>query len=611
MTETSHSIQVLGAGVPVAQPARFGRSFFGFICILAVASLVLHHGFQLGIVYHRLFNWIDVGLAGLFCLRVIFALWLAIWQRERWREHRLEFLLVLTFGLLLFSTWELSRQAVNVWLNLFHQASLVDIRFGLIQLFLLSNVCLELLHFLRRIFVQGVRLELILAGSFGTLILVGSLLLLLPRAAVQSGNPISLTDAVFTTTSAACVTGLVVRDTGGDFSTFGQLIILAVIQIGGLGIITFVAFISVFSAKSLPVPQMTAFRQVINAPALSDVKRRIAGIVVLTALIEAAGAASLYGAFAAGGEAFARLKWCVFHSISAFCNAGFALQSNSLEFAKSDPIINMTLMVLIVLGGLGFLVIPELIGIFLARVRMVPIPFRSKKHKFLRPRLPRLSVQTRLSLWVTFWLIVAGLIGFWALEATHILAGKSVGESFLISGFQSITTRTTGFNTVPIGDLQPATLVLLMILMVIGGCPVSAAGGIKTVTFGILLLALRSMIGQKERVEAFGRTLPPSALFTALSVFVLYVMAAVVGVFLLAFFDPHLRLRDEVFEMISALSTVGLSTGITAQLSVASKLVLCAAMFIGRVGPLALVLSVFQARRRVDYEFPSEEVVVG
>jgi Trk-type K+ transport system membrane component len=266
---------------------------------------------------------------------------------------------------------------------------------------------------------------------------------------------------------------------------------------------------------------------------------------------------------------------------------------------------------LIVVGGLGFLVIPELIEYFRGRIRASGWRIRSRNYKFLRPRRPRLTVQTKMSLWVTFSLIAVGMLTFWLLESNHMLANAGIGEGLLTSAFQSITTRTAGFNTVSIGDLQPATLIVIMILMVIGGSPVSTSGGIKTLTFGILLLSLRTMILQKEKVEAFGRTLPQKALFTALSVFVLYIMTAAVGFFLLALFDPQIPLRELGFEMISALSTVGLSTGITSQLSTGSKVVLCVAMFIGRVGPISLVLSVFQSRKQTDYDFPDEDVIVG
>ena len=482
---------------------------------------------------------------------------------------------------------------------------------GVVQLFLLGNICIQLLRVIQRIFVAGVRAELVLAGSFAALVLVGTLLLLLPAASENPIMPLRPLDAFFTSVSASCVTGLSVRDTGTAFSNFGQLIILGLIQVGGLGIVTFVAFISVFSAKTLPVPQMVAFRRMISASHMDDLKTRLAGILLLTALIEGAGALSLYIFATTEGDALERLKWSVFHSVSAFCNAGFALQSNNLESLWNNPGVNLTIIVLIVLGGLGFLVLPELIGLAGAGLRLLPQLLHSKSRRFA-PHLPRrLSVQSRISLIVTVGLITIGTIGFRWTESGSILRGLGGGDTFLVSFFQSVTTRTAGFNTVPMGDLQQATLILLITLMVIGGSPVSTAGGIKTVTLGILVLALRSLILQREKVEAFGRMLAGRAFFTALNVFVLYVVTASAGMFLLSYFDPHVPFRDISFETISALSTVGLSTGLTAGLSTSSKLVLCAAMFIGRVGPIALVFSVFESRGHVDYEFPEEDVVVG
>ncbi|MGV3531755.1 MAG: TrkH family potassium uptake protein, partial [Chthoniobacteraceae bacterium] len=443
------------------------------------------------------------------------------------------------------------------------------------------------------------------------LILIGTLLLLLPRAGAIPDQPISLMDAFFTATSAACVTGLAVRDTGVEFSTLGQVIILVLFQVGGLGIVTFVAFISAFSAKTLPVPQMVAFRQMINAPAMGDLKGRLAGILLLTLIIEGAGALSLFLTLPAGMDGFDRLFWSVFHAVSAFCNAGFSLETTGLEFARGHAGINWTIMLLITLGSLGFLVLPELIGLTLAAMRRLPLLLQRRSRMFLPPLGRRLSVQSRLSIIVTVCLIVIGTVAFWLLEAGHILADRPASENFLVSAFQSITTRTAGFNSVDIGALRQATLLMMMMLMVIGGCPVSTGGGVKTVTIGVLILSLRSMILRKEKVEAFGRTLPARAFFTALNVFVLYSVTAAICVFLLAVFDPEIGLRQTLFETVSALSTVGLSTGITAGLSDPSKLVLCAAMFIGRIGPIALVFSVFEARHKVDYQYPAEDVVVG
>lgn len=487
--------------------------------------------------------------------------------------------------------------------------------FGWVQLFLLAQVALQLVRFIQGIFHRRIRPEIVLAGSFACLIVLGTLLLLLPRASAVESEPITLMDALFTATSAVCVTGLVVRDTGADFSTLGQMTILGLFQAGGLGIVTFVAFISIFSARSLPVPQLVLYGQALGSPAANHLKRRLLGVVLLTLLIEALGAIALYHALGTTAElsadSFQRVLWSVFHSVSAFCNAGFAMHGDSLELFRNNPGINLSIMLLVTLGSLGFLVIPEVFGFCRDQIRRFSARHGANRNRHMQPRQPRLSVQVRLSLWITILLIVAGTIGFWLLERSHSLATSDTNSTLLVSMFQSITTRTAGFNTVPIGDLQPATLLFLMALMVIGGCPISTAGGIKTVTAGILLLTLRSLILQRQKVEAFGRTIPQQALIAALSVFVLYTIACGTGVFLLALSDPDMPLRAQCFEVVSALSTVGLSTGITHELSTTGKLVLCAAMFIGRVGPISLVMSIFQARHTVDYDFPEGDVVVG
>ena len=578
---------------------------------VAVGSLIFQHGFEFLRRFSVLFTWLDLLLALGFAGLLVGHFLTAQNLRDAIHERRFELVLAGMCAALLALTPALpDKLLADVFPGLLYRSAF-DKFLGVVQLFLLGNICIQLLRVIQRIFVAGVRAELVLAGSFAALVLVGTLLLLLPAASENPIMPLRPLDAFFTSVSASCVTGLSVRDTGTAFSNFGQLIILGLIQVGGLGIVTFVAFISVFSAKTLPVPQMVAFRRMISASHMDDLKTRLAGILLLTALIEGAGALSLYIFATTEGDALERLKWSVFHSVSAFCNAGFALESNNLESLWNNPGVNLTIIVLIVLGGLGFLVLPELIGLAGAGLRLLPQLLHSKSRRFA-PHLPRrLSVQSRISLIVTVGLITIGTIGFRWTESGSILRGLGGGDTFLVSFFQSVTTRTAGFNTVPMGDLQQATLILLIALMVIGGSPVSTAGGIKTVTLGILVLALRSLILQREKVEAFGRMLAGRAFFTALNVFVLYVVTASAGMFLLSYFDPHVPFRDISFETISALSTVGLSTGITAGLSTSSKLVLCAAMFIGRVGPIALVFSVFESRGHVDYEFPEEDVVVG
>lgn len=578
--------------------------------ILVLTSLITQHGFPINSEWTSWLNRLNIVLALVFGADLV----LALVRNANWRHvlalRRFEYLLLGGFACLLAASSGAPPDTRQSLVDFLHLGTTRELNLSLVKLFLLFSVCIQLLRGMQRLFGKETRPELILGGSIACLILVGTLLLLLPNSRTVSSKPLHFVDAFFTATSAACVTGLTVGDIGTDFSPFGHTVIFVLFQVGGLGIITFVAFLSVLSVRSLPVPQMVAFRQIVNAPALSDLKRQIVGIFLIAGIIELVGAILIYQFAPIEGNSLARIKWSVFHSVSAFCNAGFSLHSNNLIPFQANAGLIITLMMLIILGGLGFLVIPELLSYEYTRTRFFRrFGFFRRLHAGQTPG--RMTVQTKIALVTTGILLVTGLVVFWILEYNYVLRDRSLRDSFLIAAFQSVTARTAGFNSVPIQELTDATLVFVIMLMVIGANPVSTGGGVKTVGFAILLLALRAMVARRDRVEAFGRTIPVQTLLAALSVFVIYVITASVGMFLLSLFDPGMRLQDQAFEVISALSTVGLSTGITADLSPSSKMVLCALMFIGRIGPISLVLSIIQSRRTLTYRFPEEEVVVG
>lgn len=601
----------MSAGSPEREPLSARERLSGLLRWAAVglgcasaASLLLQAGFARGGL-----EALDVFLAAGFVCVWLAELAQAKLPAEALRRRNVELAVLAGFLVCLAVLLLLPRPLVHeLEAGLHHQVG--ELGFFLLRLFLFLCVSLQLLRAAERVLAAGIRAEFLLAGSFLLIIVLGGLLLLLPAASARPEAPIGLVDAFFTATSAVCVTGLAVRDTGGDFSVSGQTVIAVLIQIGGLGIVTFVALLSSLSNKALPVPQMVAFRHLINAPEIGDLRRRVIGIVAITFAVEGLGALMLFRWADPAMAGMDRIGWAVFHSVSAFCNAGFALHPSSLEFAVRDPGINVTIMLLIIAGGLGFLVIPEILAAFWIGGREL-LPERLFRTGKPGLRWPKFSVQTRLSLWVTGALIVAGTLGIWLIESDRLLGGFGTFDAVMASAFQSVTARTAGFNTLSVGGLQNATLLLIMFLMVIGGSPVSTAGGIKTVTFGILILGLKALVTGKDRIEVFGRTLPTRAIFSALNVFVLYAVSATAGLVAVSLFDPGVALRDSGFEVVSALSTVGLSTGITAGLSPGSKIVLCALMFIGRIGPIALVLSVFQARARIAYDFPDEDVVVG
>jgi len=591
------------------RPTGLPRSALLGIGLLSLGALLTEHGFVVNSTITFWVHVIEALLAGAYIADRVLML---VRGPKRWaivRQRQFEYGVLAVFAMLALGLVSSAVGAANV-VRFLHQDDTRELGIDLLKLFLLSNVLVQLLRLQQRLLFRGARPEWMLAGSFAMLVLAGTLLLLLPRVSAVPDKPIGLLDALFTATSASCVTGLSVRDTGTEFTPLGQGILLALFQVGGLGIMTFVAFLAVTSAESLPVPQMLAFRQMVGARTPAILRRQVWAIVAFTAFVEAAGAACLYACLPTEQDRLARLGWSVFHSVSAFCNAGFSLRADSLTTLQGHPGAMLTFMGLIVLGGLGFLVVTDLLGLQVSRLRLIRnIPWVRRYNQ--RVPVYRLPVQTRLSALVSGVLIIAGLAGFWVLEAGNILADKPLLTQFWISAFQSVTARTAGFNTVPMDQLHPATLLLLIALMVVGACPVSTGGGIKTVTFAVLLLALRSLITGRERVEMCGRALPQRVLLAALAVVVLYVLVASLGVFGLALCDPQMPLRSQLFEVVSALSTVGLSIGVTAQLSPGSQLILCMLMFIGRVGPISLVLSVVRMERPNRYQYPEEDLVVG
>jgi len=462
--------------------------------------------------------------------------------------------------------------------------------------YLVTSAVIRALRLQEDLLETQLRPVTLLPLSFAALILTGTILLCLPRASASGVPPLTVLDAFFMATSAACVTGLTVRDLGTEFSFLGQSILLGLMQFGGLGIITFVATMSVFSGRSLSIPQLRAVSElVLNRGALGSIRKQI-GVVALWAFtIEAVGAAILFYAWPSNENVFDRGFASVFHAVSAFCNAGLTIPSDSLAGIRTHMIPMATMTALIVLGGMGFPVVVELTG------RLGGAPARR-----------RLGTHTQLALVTTVSLLVAGMAGFWLLERGATLFAEGPAAQGGIALLESATARTAGFTAVPIDRLQPATRILLIVLMAIGAGPVSTGGGIKTVTFAVLLLTVRTMMLGRERVEVFGRTLAWRAVRAAISVFVLYVLSAMLVTFLLTLLDPGVSVEDLAFEAVSALSTVGLSTGHTATLGTGSKLVLCATMFAGRVGPLALVVVMLGRQQRTSrYEYPEEDVIVG
>lgn len=439
-------------------------------------------------------------------------------------------------------------------------------------------------HFFRRP-------ALLLAASFATSIAVGALFLSFP-AASSSGVSISALDALFTATSASCVTGLIVLDTPVDFSHFGHMVIVLLIQFGGLNIMVLSAFAALLLGRRLGLSREKAFSKVLDLPMARSAHQIAAFIVLATLLIEAAGAGLLAIFYTRHGWETGDAIWLgMFHAVSAFCNAGFALQSDSLSVFRNDPLYLVTMCFLITLGGVGFSVLG--VGWALIRGRRQPI----------------LSVQVRLVLWSSLLLVLLGTAWFGAIEWSRSLDGLTAADKVTNALLQSVTLRTAGFNSADMGLLHPATLLLMMLFMFIGAAPGGTGGGIKVTTGAVLLGAIPAITQGRSRVVLFRRTVPLEIVYRSAAIAVIAVLVAFAATALILV-SHTLPLKDCLFEVLSALGTVGLSLGATRELNPFGKLVIIAVMFIGRVGPLTLALLLGRASLgRVAY--PDARIMVG
>jgi trk system potassium uptake protein TrkH len=432
---------------------------------------------------------------------------------------------------------------------------------------------------------------LLLVSSFAILIAVGTVLLSVPAAAAD-GHRIAAVDALFTATSASCVTGLIVLDTPHAFSAFGLVVILALIQIGGLNIMVLSTFAAVMLGRDLDFRSEAALGTILDLSSPATAFRLTTFIVMATLIVEAAGAVALgFTWLAHGAEPLEALWKGVFHSVSAFCNAGFALQSDSLVMFNRDPAALLVFSLLIVLGGLGFAVLASLW--WRARGR----PWAG------------LAVQTRLVIIASAVLIVIGWALYLGLEWQGSLAGLSPTDRVLNALFQSITARTAGFNSVAINGLQPATMLVFMLLMFIGASPGGTGGGIKTTTAAVLVAAIPSIAARRSEVVILNRRIPLVVVFRSASIAVVGLTVALVTAgLLLATHDAPFEWL--LFESFSAFGTVGLSLGATSSLDQLGKLVVASAMLAGRVGPLTLALLLGRSRQaRVSY--PQARIMVG
>jgi trk system potassium uptake protein TrkH len=434
-------------------------------------------------------------------------------------------------------------------------------------------------------------------------ILVGTFLLSLPLA--QAAEPVSLLDALFTATSATCVTGLTVVDTGTRFSAFGQAVVLGLIQVGGLGLMTFAVFAGIALGGRVAFTSRVVIQETMHHTPSTGVRRLVRYVLVFTFAVEATGALVLWLRFRGEGVPGGALWSALFHSVSAFCNAGFSLFPDNLVRYRGDLVVNLGITGLVILGGLGFLANMELRDQVVARLRRV--------------RPPQATLHTRLVLLVTTAFLLGGMLVYLVLEWDNVLGRLPLGERLLAAWFLSVTPRTAGFNTVDYGQMASQTLFFTIFLMFVGASPGSTGGGIKTTTFGLLVALVVARWRGRGRASVFRRTIPHAVMDRALLLAMVAWALVSFAIGLLAvvetgdapYFHEQPRFVAMMFEAVSAFGTVGLSTGITPTLAAGSKLVLIALMFVGRVGPLTLVLAIGPREQRGRFRYAEENVMVG
>ena len=436
----------------------------------------------------------------------------------------------------------------------------------------------------------------IIAVGYMTVILIGTLLLLLPPA-TRAGESTGILTALFTATSATCVTGLVVVDTATHWTAFGQTVILLMIQIGGLGFMTLGVLIAHILRRRISLRTRGILQESMNYMQLGGVIRLVKITFWGTFLFEGCGAVLLAVRFIPVFGIAKGILYGIFHSVSAFCNAGFDLMggysgkySSFVEF-HGDVLINCVLMALVILGGLGFFVWSDL-----------------KKNGC---RWKRYMLHTKITLFTTVLLLVAGTILYFLFENDNLLAQMSGKDKFLAALFSSVTARTAGFNTIDTGGLTGASKLLTMLLMFIGGSPGSTAGGIKTVTALVLVAYVWSNLRESKGVNMFQRRLDDDVIRKASNVVVLSMLMAVVSVIFICFIQPYLPVEDVMFEVFSAIGTVGMSTGLTRDLSTASRIVIILLMYCGRIGSMSFALSFTERKKVAPVQFPVEKIMIG
>jgi trk system potassium uptake protein TrkH len=441
-------------------------------------------------------------------------------------------------------------------------------------------------------------------AGYAATITIGALLLMQPWSYTDERHPITALDAAFTATSATCVTGLAVRSTGGDYSWFGQMVILVLIQVGGVGIMTVTTYLAFQLGSRLGLRQRAIITETLGAGEHADIRWVLGRVLRLTLLFEGGGALLLFVRFLFDLAPHDALWHAVFHSVSAFCNAGFALYDDSFVRYQGDWMVNLTLMLLIITGGIGYPVIIDL---------------NRNWQDSWRDRWDALSLHSKLMLVGTGVLLVFGAVMFLVLEWDGVLRGMSFPRRLLVACFHSTTCRTAGFNTIDVGALTSAMLFLSILLMAVGAGPCSAGGGFKVSTLAILALRVWTSFRGQRQIQVSRRMIAETAVARAIATASGFTAVAIVSLTVLLVVTPVGQAHsvsggdfmDKAFEVVSALGTVGLSTGITPNLNGVAQFIMILLMFIGRLGPISAFIALSRSERKQAIEYAQEEPLIG
>lgn len=527
-------------------------------------------------------------------------------KSEKYRTSRLVIEILIILFLLLAAVFNL----IGFQIDQNFRIANLQIKSFLVNLLIFILFLIELSRWSLAINKLKIHPAVVFILSFLLVIVIGTGMLMLPNATT---NGISLVDALFTSTSAVCVTGLIVLDTSKDFTFMGQFIIMILFQVGGLGMMTFTSFFGFFFKGGYSLQNQLFLKDFINEDNIGKINSTLVKIIVFTLVVEGIAAMLVYslidkGLFQGVGD---RLFFSVFHSISGFCNAGFSTLQNGLYESgfRLEYNVHLIIAMTIIIGGIGF---PVVVGyfnylrhVFIGTKKMI---FKGAEYKHV-PRVVNINI--KLIVYTTFILLVVGFVSYYHFESEYTLKGLSGYGKFVTAFFGSVTPRTAGFNTVDMTAMAVPTVLIYLILMWIGASPGSTGGGLKTSTFAVAVLNTLSVAKGKTKVEVFSREISGETIRKAFAVIQLSFLVIGLGVFLVMLFNPELNILDVAFEIFSAFSTVGLSLGITAKLSTASKLVVTLIMFLGRVGTLTVLVAFIKKARSQNYKYPEESVYIS